>query len=114
MSNQSLTLSIGQQAVWTPSPGGSDGNTVGPDGYNLTFSNNNSTAVQVQLNPTVNSNAKTAIVTGLAAGTAAVVWTLTPQSFYGGSAITQTDTITVSGSKRTISAANGTYGTPTQ
>jgi hypothetical protein len=112
MANQALTLAIGQTVTWTPNPGGSDNNTVGPDGYNLTFANSNSSTVQVVLNPVTNSNAKTAQITALVGGNSTITWTLTPQGFYGGNAVTQVDTITVSAGKRTITGANGTYGTP--
>jgi hypothetical protein len=93
-----LTIYPGDVKLATPSVTGSDSAAAGPAGYDLSFSNDSPTTIQIVVN-NAGANAQTATVTGLAAGTAHVTWTVKPKGKYSGSPATQVDTITVSGGR---------------
>lgn len=100
---------VGDVKVWTPTVTGSDSTSVPPGGYDLSFTNNHPERVQVVLDPVVDSTAKTATITALAAGAATITWTATPKGPYTGTAASAAaDTVTVSAA-RTISSLTGAY-----
>jgi hypothetical protein len=102
-----LSLFPGDVKLATPTVTGSDSAPAGPAGYDLSFTNDAPTVVQVIIN-NAGGTAQTGTVTGLAAGTAHVTWSVRPKGKYSGSPATQADTITVSGG-RTITGLTVAY-----
>jgi hypothetical protein len=103
------TLSIypGDVKLATPTVTGSDTANAGPAGYDLSFTNDAPAVVQVVVN-NAGGTAQTGTVTGLAAGTAHVTWSVKPKGKYSGASASQADTITVSGA-RTITGLSVAY-----
>jgi hypothetical protein len=102
-----LTLYPGDVKTATPTVTGSDSTNAGPAGYDLSFSNDAPTTVQIVVNQS-SATAQTATVTALAAGVAHVVWTAKSDGKYGGGPLTQSDTITVNAA-RTITGVTVGY-----
>lgn len=106
-----LSLAVGQAATWTPTVPLSDASTGTPSDYTVSFTNSAPTLLQVTFDIVSTSLAKTATLYGLKAGTATLVWTITPSGSITGGVKTITDTITVTAA-RSIGTATGAYSTP--